>query len=524
MSNKIISFIVGKDYHNEKLDNIISNNDISINEDIINYGIFVYELLENKQINDSHIQEIKDNLSKEYKSNIDIIQGENIILKNECKKFQEQINDFKQKIELISNEKNTEITSFIEKGKQLMKDEYQLILNMQIEINKKLELDLQESRLQMQESRSQMQESNAKIQELTNQLILTSQKSAMDCAMDCNNKNIQVIDSSIHQLNDKFTSYFDKIFSNNTAKGDYGEDFVQNYLIDKFSGSNIIDTHKEATKGDILFHHNNLKTLIEIKNVQQVKPTEIEKFYRDIQTQKDSGINSALFISLNDTNFTQGKKIIHFEIKYNIPIFMITNAFNNPENIRLAIMIMEYLIKHQFLFNQEKNTNGKNDKDSQKLQLLITAINEIYEYTNSQKKILEDDHIIIKKLTENFKKREKQIIDIDIIINNIFRQYPQLQFNIKKATEVAVSENNLPSEDGRAMEYLNPIVQKIIEHITKQNIIKFNKTNINIKFLKMLQISDNNIRYAGGIKAIQKQFNIQYHNGEKREDSEKKEN
>jgi len=522
MSNKIISFIVGKDYHNEKLDNIISNNDISINEDIINYGIFVYELLENKQINDSHIQEIKDNLSKEYKSNIDIIQGENIILKNECKKFQEQINDFKQKIELISNEKNTEITSFIDKGKQLMKDEYQLILNMQIESNKKLELDLQESK-------SQMQESNAKIQELTNQLILTSQKSAIDCAINCNNKNIQVIDSSIHQLNDKFTSYFDKIFSNNTAKGDYGEDFVQNYLIDKFSGSNIIDTHKEATKGDILFHHNNLKTLIEIKNVQQVKPTEIEKFYRDIQIQKDSGINSALFISLNDINFTQGKKIIHFEIKYNIPIFMITNAFNNPENIRLAIMIMEYLIKHQFIFDQEhhsKNSkDSKDNRDGQKLQLLITAINEIYEYTNSQKKILEDDYIIIKKFTENFKKRERQIIDIDITINNIFKQYPKLQFDIKKTTEVTVTENNSTLEDGRAMDYLKPIVQKIIEHITQQNIIKFNKTNINIKFLKALQISDNNIRYAGGIKAIQKQFNIQYHNGEKTENSkeEKKE-
>ena len=505
-TNKIISFIVGKDYHNEKLDNIISNNNISINEDIINYGIFVYELLENKQINDLHIQEIKDNLSKEYKSNIDLIQGENIILKNECKKFQEQINDFKQKIELISNEKNTEITSFIEKGKQLIKDEYQLIFNMQIENNKKLELDLQSSRSQ--------------IQELTNQLILTSQKNAMDSAINCNNKNIQVIDSSIHQLNDKFTSYFDKIFSNNTAKGDYGEDFVQNYLIDKFSGSNIIDTHKEATKGDILFHYNNLKTLIEIKNVQQVKPTEIEKFYRDIQLQKDSGINSALFISLNDTSFTQGKKIIHFEIKYNIPIFMITNAFNNPENIRLAILIMEYLIKHQFIFNQEKNIS-KDNKDNQKLQLLITAINEIYEYTNSQKKILEDDYIIIKKFTENFKKREKQIIDMDIIINNIFKQYPQLQFDIKKTTKETTKEttesttdNNLSLEDNRAMEYLNPIIQNIIQHITKQNIIKFNKTNINIKFLKMLQISDNNIRYAGGIKAIQKQFNIQYHNEE----------
>jgi hypothetical protein len=495
MANKIISFIVSKDYHNEKLENIISNNDIAINQDIINYGVLIYELLENKQISDSHIESIKEtvkeNLSKEYKNNIDIIQGENIILKNDCKKFQEQITSLKNNIELISNEKNTEIASFIEKGKQLIKDEYQLILNMQTENNKKLEHDLKSSR--------------DKIQELTNQLISNSQN--------CNNKDIKTIDSSINQLNDKFTSYFDKIFTNNTAKGDYGEDFVQNYLVDKFSGSVIIDTHKETAKGDILFTHNQLKTLIEIKNVQQVKPTEIDKFYRDVQVQKDSGINSALFISLNDTSFTQGKKIIHFEIKYNIPIFMISNAFNNPENIRLAIIIMEYLIKHQFIFNQENN-----DKDSQKLQILIMAINEIYEYTQSQKKILEDDQSIIKKLTDNLKKREKQIIDIDIIINNIFKQYPQLQVDSKDSVkskeseknDIPISDNIEPSDSERMAEYVNPIVIKIINHITQNNIIKFNKTNINIKLLKLLQISDNNIRYAGGVKNIQKQFNITY--------------
>ena len=496
MANKIISFIVSKDYHNEKLENIISNNDIAINQDIINYGVLIYDLLENKQISDSHIESIKEtvkeNLSKEYKNNIDTIQSENIILKNDCKKFQEQITSLKNNIELISNEKNTEITSFIEKGKQLIKDEYQLILNMQTENNKKLEHDLKSSR--------------DKIQELTNQLISNSQN--------CNNKDIKTIDCSINQLNDKFTSYFDKIFTNNTAKGDYGEDFVQNYLVDKFSGSVIIDTHKETAKGDILFTHNQLKTLIEIKNVQQVKPTEIDKFYRDVQVQKDSGINSALFISLNDTSFTQGKKIIHFEIKYNIPIFMISNAFNNPENIRLAIIIMEYLIKHQFIFKKKNN-----NKDSQKLQILIMAINEIYEYTQSQKKILEDDQSIIKKLTDNLKKREKQIIDIDIIINNIFKQYPQLQVDSKDSVKSKESEKNdidatteLPnlSDFDRMTEYVNPIVIKIITHITQNNIIKFNKTNINIKLLKLLQISDNNIRYAGGVKNIQKQFNITY--------------
>jgi hypothetical protein len=41
--NKIVSFLVSKEYSNSKLDDIISKSDISINESIINYGVLIYE-------------------------------------------------------------------------------------------------------------------------------------------------------------------------------------------------------------------------------------------------------------------------------------------------------------------------------------------------------------------------------------------------------------------------------------------------------------------------------------------------
>jgi hypothetical protein len=463
--NKIVSFLVSKEYSNSKLDDIISKSDISINESIINYGVLIYECA--NTLEGAKLQDASKLLHLE----------ENIILKNDCKRLQDQIQVLNNSISALTNEKHNDITSFIERGKQIIKEEYQIISNIQLENNKKLEIDLQKAQLQ--------------IQELTNKLISN------------NGISSDKIDSGINQLNQKFTSYFDKIFSNNTAKGDYGEDFVQNYLIDKFSGSLIIDTHKETAKGDILFEFNKLKMLIEIKNVQTVKPTEIEKFYRDIEMQKDS-INSALFISLNDTNIMQGKKNIHFEIKYNIPIFMITNAFNQPENIRLAIIIIEYLIKHQFIFDQMGDiSTPDNSSQQQQLQLLITAINEIYDYVQMQKNTLDCDNTLIQKLQENLKKRENQIINIDIIINNIFKQYPQLHISNKKESEK--SENEIQKSA-----HIKSIIEKILKYLTENNIVKFNYSNINNKFLKQISISDNDIRNAKGIKQIQKEFQLCY--------------
>lgn len=467
--NKIISFLVNKDYSNSKLDDIILKNDASINEAIINYGILIYECA--NTIEGAKLQDAHKLLHLE----------ENIILKNDCKKLQDQIQGLNNSIAALTNEKHNDITSFIEKGKQIIKEEYQLISNIQADNNKRLENDLQKAQLQ--------------IQELTNKLISN------------NGISSDKIDSGINQLNQKFTSYFDKIFSNNTAKGEYGEDFVQNYLIDKFSGSLIIDTHKETAKGDLLFEFNQLKMLIEIKNVQAVKPTEIDKFYRDIEMQKDS-INSALFISLNDTNIMQGKKNIHFEIKYNIPIFMITNAFNQPENIRLAIIIIEYLIKHQFIFDQmgERLTSDTSSSSQQQLQLLITAINEIYDYVQMQKNTLDGDVTLIQKLQENLKKRENQIINIDIIINNIFKQYPQLHISNKKESEKSEKSENEIQKSA----HMKSIIDKIIKYLTESNTIKFNYSNINNKFLKQLSVSDNDIRNAKGIKQIQKEFQLCY--------------
>jgi len=502
--NKTISFLVSNDYHNEELNNIILKNDSTINEEIIHYGLLIYNCVQNKKIDNyekSQIQDIKNLLESEYKSNNESLNSENIILKNECKKFQDQINDLTQSIEVLSNEKYNLFSSFLEKGKQLAKDEYQSILNLHAEQRDKLEMEIKNkdqfiTQLQQKIINCEQNREDANIKAINN----------IDNKYNNIDNKYNNIDNSINQLNQKFSDYFQKIFTSNTEKGEYGEEFVQNYLIDKFSGSSIIDTHKDTANGDLMFHFNTLKTLIEVKNVQQVKQTEIDKFYRDIQIRKDE-INSALFISLNDTNLIKGQKIIHFEIKYNIPIFMISNAFNNPENIRLAIIITQYLINHNFIIDNKNKDNKEENK--QIFQLLITAINEIFEYIQIQKASLANDTALLQKMQDSFKKRESHINNIDIVINGIFRQYPQLYIcnttkrEIKETAPISEDTNNLL--DNYEMK---KIINSIIDHIKDNNLTSFNNTMINNKLLKNLLISDGNIRHVGGIKNIKIAYNL----------------
>jgi hypothetical protein len=387
-----------------------------------------------------------------------------------------------QNINHITNEKYNHSCDFLEKGKQITKDEYQIILNLQTEQKNKLESELHNK----------------------DETIKNLQQQLLESVKNREEQNIKIIDDNISQLNDKFSNYFNKIFTVNSEKGDYGEDFVQNYLIDKFSGATIIDTHKETATGDIIFHFNNLKTLIEVKNVQQVKPIEIEKFYRDVQVKKDE-INSALFISLNDTNLIKGQKNIHFEIKHNIPIFMLSNSFNNPENIRLAIVIIQYLISHNFIFDNNKKSKEEIGENKQQLQLLITAINEVFEYIQLQKSSLTNDFILVQKMQESFKKRDSQINNIDIVINGIFRQYPQLYISSNKKTEITeeTTTTTISKDDNIENNYeMKKTIYAIINYIKDKNITSFNQTMINIKLLKHVLVSDGCIRNLGGVKGI----------------------
>jgi len=56
----------------------------------------------------------------------------------------------------LKDDKSSEINTFIDKGKQISKEEYQIIFDLQNEKNKKLEDDLQNTYQQIQELNKQL--------------------------------------------------------------------------------------------------------------------------------------------------------------------------------------------------------------------------------------------------------------------------------------------------------------------------------------------------------------------------------
>ena len=167
------------------------------------------------------------------------------------------------------------------------------------------------------------------------------------------NHNLSPVITKINDINTNFFKFFNKFDSGNVEKGNFGEKFIEQYLYDKFSSCSITDTHKSTSYGDMLFKFDKLNTMVESKNVINLKKDDINKFYKDVKIRTDnSEINSALFISLNECNLSDNRYFT-FEIKNKIPIIFISNVFKNPELIRISIIILNYINK--FISNFSNN-------------------------------------------------------------------------------------------------------------------------------------------------------------------------
>jgi hypothetical protein len=471
----IINIIVSDNYNNNKLIELLELNDPNINENILNFGTTTFLNQEYIIKNDNtYLEQIKqkekiiENLSNQYANEyIAKIREKEKIIENlnnaYTLQYEDKIKELNQIINKLKNEKITDIEELIDKGKRITEHDYEKILYL----HNKQNIELKE-----------------KNDELYNKIDILNRK-IIEISKYKDESNYNNISQNLDILNNKFSSYFEKIFRENTAKGAFGENFIQNYLSDKFSNSQIINTSKETACGDITFIFDNLNLLIESKNVQTLKKDDIDKFYRDIDVRSaKNDINSALLVSLNDTNLVNGHRIFHFEIKNNIPIIMISNVFNNNEFIRMAIIILNNLIKKNMFQNNF-------DNDEEKISILIKAINQLFDNIKQQISLLEHDKSLINKLQESYNKREAEIFNTNKIFTELFSKIP----NIWKT-----NENKDKDKDNDKI--LNDIIDKInIKYQEDPNFI------ISIKNIEALGFSNSIIKKIGGIRKISSQFN-----------------
>lgn len=397
----MIKISTNENYVNEDLNTILNNNNKNLNEFILNIGTLIV-----KNIN------IIDNLP---------------ILNNNDKdflKYQEIINDLYKKIDIIDIQNNKNIKNIINESNSD-------------------KINVENNNLK------------SKIDEL--EYKITNKN---------NNDNFLIMNDKISHIDNKFQLFFDRFSKGNIEKGNFGEKFIENYIKDKFFNSEIIDTHKETSYGDLFFKYNELNTLIESKNVQSLKKDDFNKFYNDVELRaKNNQINSAIFISLTDSNLVNNSKYFLLEFKFNIPIIYISHVFNNPEFIRFSIITLENITKNMKFNNNEHRIQ---DFFSQ-IDIISNMIVSHFDYINSDKKL-------ISKLQININNREKDL-------NNI---------NSKMLKLIQINTNTNSNQD---------YIENILSHSSKNKEFK-----INIKNLNSIGVSKNVIIELGGIKEITKKI------------------
>lgn len=276
------------------------------------------------------------------------------------------------------------------------------------------------------------------------------------------NDNNSFINEKISCIDNKFQLFFDRFFKGNIEKGNFGENFVGDYLKDKFFNSNVTDTHKETSFGDLFFEYNDMKTLIECKNVKNLKKDDFNKFYNDIELRSNNNeINSALFVSLTNSNLVNNSKYFLIEYKFNIPILYISDIFNNPEFIRFSIINLESILKNL----KNKTCSSQLDEFLSNLDIVSNLIVSHFEYINSDRKL-------ISKLQININNREKDLNNINSKILKIIDK---------------------KSSDDESTDY----IKKIYETINNNKNFK-----INLKNLNSIGISKNILLDLGGIKDL----------------------
>lgn len=128
---------------------------------------------------------------------------------------------------------------------------------------------------------------------------------------------------------------------NSTIIGQDGENFTLCELNRQFPKAEIEDTHKQTGRGDFIFKENDFCMLIETKNYKNnVTKPEIEKFYRDIDTNHD--IKCGILISLKSGICS--REDFHLEVRDKKPIIFLHNISSNMENLSLAVILFKLIL------------------------------------------------------------------------------------------------------------------------------------------------------------------------------------
>jgi hypothetical protein len=293
-----------------------------------------------------------------------------------------------------------------------------------------------------------------------------------------------ILQKRITQLennDEKIQKFIDKM-TGSATKGIIGENIVQNFISKNFGLLDIIDTSSQTGKGDLFVTNKKFNLLVENKNTQTYRNEDFIKFYKDVESNAlNKTINAALYISLYDVQFPNGKRGFFFERQHGIPIILISNVYENMYSIYFAINTLLYLVENGFVPKETKQDEDDNDEDFfLQLSDFISNLFSIYDLSMKQ---IENDKKNIQSLVDSLQERTENNNTLLIQLKKFTDLYPQF-FN-----------NNDKKEES---------IQKIVTSLPKN--ISIN--SITYTYLEKYGFSHNDIKPLGGIKVIKDAYKI----------------
>ena len=260
----------------------------------------------------------------------------------------------------------------------------------------------------------------------------------------------------------------------NIMKGDFGENIVQNQIQHWYQTSEIDDVSSGVAKGDLLWKLNqyNLKCLVEVKNVKAVRPTELQKFERDMVININDGTcNCGLFVSLK-TETIPNKGSFKLEFINDCPIIYVSDVLDNLIILRFALDCILNIQNKMSYYNSKVKCDTMNENFEEHVILFIQNTYNKFCKFNSNIIQMKSSIDVLTQCVSNDEKLLKDIMESITELRNKNDIFKQLEFENKNTTKMDLKENIL--KDMREFFVLHNKVPQIsdLTHKYKQSIFR----------------------------------------------------
>ena len=215
--------------------------------------------------------------------------------------------------------------------------------------------------------KSEVESLNTRNNELQQQLscLTTSLQQKFDESLkewrDFYEKKLSIQSSELDKVRTNYEEKYNALLGrsqNSTNRGQDGEGEVYLMLNNLFPTALVEDTHTCPGRGDFIVNIDGMVIMVENKNyTRNVQKSEVDKFYRDIESQSNSDVHCGLLISMNCG--ISCKEDFSIEVRNGKPVMFLHNIKDNFEHIKLAYQMFKVILASSNIDLEDAEIRGK---------------------------------------------------------------------------------------------------------------------------------------------------------------------